>query len=70
MIMVSVALVKHIYVIVPILLINYHADHNECITNTHTCDQVCHNSHGSYYCTCNSGYRLNADQRTCDGNLY
>ena len=42
-------------------------DHNECLSNTHVCEQVCHNSHGTYTCTCNTGYRLASNNRTCDG---
>ena len=42
-------------------------DHNECNSNAHACEHVCHNSQGSYACSCNTGYRLAANNRTCDG---
>ena len=42
-------------------------DHNECLTNENACDQNCHNSHGSYTCSCNTGYRLEADLTNCEG---
>ncbi len=42
-------------------------DHPECSAGTHKCDQHCHNSHGSYYCTCDFGYTVETDGRTCKG---
>lgn len=42
-------------------------DIDECNINVDGCDQNCHNTNGSYYCSCNSGYRLNIDNLTCDG---
>ena len=42
-------------------------DHDECDADTHKCDQHCHNSHGSYYCTCDFGYTLETDGKTCKG---
>ena len=31
------------------------------------CAQNCHNTVGSYNCSCYTGYRLNADGFACDG---
>ena len=39
----------------------------ECETSDNDCDQHCHNSHGSYYCTCDFGYVLETDGRSCIG---
>ena len=44
-------------------------DVDECIDTilVHQCDHTCINNIGSYACTCDSGYTLNNDGRTCDG---
>ncbi|XP_070174715.1 scavenger receptor cysteine-rich domain-containing protein DMBT1-like [Littorina saxatilis] len=42
-------------------------DVDECMENTHSCDQVCTNTLGSFSCSCNSGYVLDSDGRTCNG---
>lgn len=34
------------------------------------CAQRCHNTDGSYTCSCNDGYTLNSDERNCDGMCY
>ena len=44
-------------------------DINECLTSNGGCDQVCTNTSGSYYCTCNTGFELDADDHTCNGQL-
>ncbi|KAK3588474.1 hypothetical protein CHS0354_035649 [Potamilus streckersoni] len=42
-------------------------DINECnATNaTHGCNQTCVNTEGSYYCTCNSAFRLHSNGKDC-----
>ena len=40
-------------------------DIDECATNTHDCDQLCTNTDGSFECSCNSGFTLSGDGRTC-----
>ena len=40
-------------------------DINECIPSNGGCGQVCINQPGSYQCSCNSGYTLNGNGRTC-----
>ena len=48
----------------------YQSDINECNSNKGNCQQSCHNSVGSYRCTCGSGYSLMADGRSCAGKAY
>ena len=40
-------------------------DIDECRQGTHQCSQDCHNSYGSYVCTCGSGFLING--KTCIG---
>ena len=42
-------------------------DIDECREGTDQCAQNCHNTVGSYTCSCQTGYRLNPDGRRCDG---
>ena len=46
----------------------FNADINECVTGNGGCDQNCHNSIGSYNCSCNIGYLLDEDDHGCSGN--
>lgn len=41
-------------------------DINEC-TGANNCEQVCHNTVGSYYCSCRKGYVLASDNKKCVG---
>ena len=51
------------------MLIHIHIDHDECSKNAHECEHICHNSHGTFYCSCNTGYRLAYNNKTCDGRF-
>ena len=44
-------------------------DINECTTHKHRCSQLCHNTDGSYRCSCLSGYILAPDHMMCNGKL-
>ena len=46
------------------------ADINECLGNDHECNHVCINTMGSYLCSCNVGYELSANQKTCVGKQF
>ncbi|XP_032993534.1 epidermal growth factor-like protein 7 isoform X2 [Lacerta agilis] len=41
-------------------------DVDECAGGRHGCSHTCHNVVGSYHCTCQQGYELGADGRTCE----
>lgn len=43
------------------------ADIDECSLDSVNCDQLCSNSNGSYACSCRSGFVLNDNNYTCDG---
>ena len=43
-----------------------HADINEC-NGDHVCDHDCTNVDGSFMCSCDPGYELLSDNRTCEG---
>ena len=45
----------------------YVTDHDECLLGKHGCQQKCNNYHGGFYCSCNLGYELNKDNKTCSG---
>ena len=52
----------------PLSVLAFHSlDTNECANNNGNCEQLCNNTKGSFTCSCQSGYILNVDQRTCDG---
>lgn len=40
-------------------------DVDECLDTSIVCDQVCINSVGTYHCTCEEGYRIGSDGKTC-----
>jgi len=48
---------------------NWHmlVDIPECLRNKGGCQHRCHNTVGSYYCTCYSGYQLRSDKHLCRG---
>ncbi|WAQ98402.1 FBN1-like protein [Mya arenaria] len=41
------------------------SDIDECLMEPSLCSQQCHNVKGSFYCFCDTGYRLQQDARTC-----
>eukprot|EP01124_Arcella_intermedia_P018681 TRINITY_DN257_c0_g1_i2.p1 TRINITY_DN257_c0_g1~~TRINITY_DN257_c0_g1_i2.p1 ORF type:complete len:1093 (+),score=193.29 TRINITY_DN257_c0_g1_i2:407-3280(+) len=43
-------------------------DIDECLNQTHNCEQKCTNTNGSYYCSCDitSNFKLNVDGYHCD----
>ena len=42
-------------------------DIDECAEGKSGCDHDCTNTDGSYVCNCMSGYRLDMDRHTCNG---
>ena len=52
-----IAVQVHMYTSVSFVL-NFNADINECLSYKGGCEYRCHNTQGSYYCTCPAGYSL------------
>ena len=50
------------------LLYTYEVD--ECLDNTHDCEQECINTIGSYKCGCNIGFELHSDGKHCESEFY
>ena len=46
----------------------FYIDIDECTTANGGCNHACHNTNGSYYCTCREGFFLAEDQKGCEGN--
>lgn len=40
-------------------------DVNECLLKDQKCQQLCINTAGSYYCSCNPGYEISNDKFNC-----
>ena len=49
---------------------NKHTDNDECLNQNGGCSQKCENIPGSFICSCNSGYTLNSDGKTCKGKNF
>ena len=47
----------------------FYIDIDECEDNNGGCEVYCINTNGSYYCDCNIGYYVTADNRSCAGIL-
>ena len=45
------------------------ADVNECVMGTDMCEGNCHNTVGSYTCSCSTGYTLGVDRQSCTGRF-
>ena len=43
------------------------SDVDECTEGIDNCDQNCHNTDGSYTCSCNGGCTLHSNGLTCVG---
>ena len=54
-------LIEAIYVIIV-------SEIDECQRLLDNCQQECINTEGSFNCSCNEGFELQDDERTCEGN--
>ena len=44
-------------------------DVDECATNNGGCNHTCANKQGTFQCSCDAGYSLDANNKTCSGNV-
>ena len=49
-----------------LMIISLKSDIDECLRED-ICSHACHNTQGSYKCTCQTGYYLESDNNTCHG---
>lgn len=49
-----------------LMIISLKSDIDECLRED-ICSHECHNTQGSYECTCQTGYYLESDNNTCHG---
>jgi len=47
----------------------YFIDIDEC-GDPKSCQDYCENTDGAYTCSCNKGYKLKGDERTCEGEVH
>ena len=45
-------------------------DVDECSDENGGCSQICTNAEGSFLCECTTGYLLDSDGATCNGEYY
>ena len=48
----------------------FFSDNDECSLRIDDCVQTCTNTEGNFFCGCNTGFQLNSDGATCDGEYY
>ena len=53
-----------------LLYTSHLTDINECSDSNGGCDDDCINTIGSFYCECDSGYALQTNGKTCNGQLH
>ena len=46
---------------------SFHEDIDECDLDNGGCDQICTNAEGSFKCSCEPGYALAPNNRSCEG---
>ena len=63
----NVYLFSHYEVYKGIFIIFLYLDVDECCNLAlNSCQHICKNTIGSYYCECSHGYMLQSDNRTCE----
>ena len=60
----------HTYITIKIYIHSLHPDVDECSDENDGCSQTCTNTEGSYICGCNTGFVLDSNGATCNGEYY
>ena len=50
-------------------VLHYFIDIDECTKHISGCTQSCSNTEGSYMCSCYTGFTLNSNGKTCNGEI-
>ena len=65
-VLVSQLLMQGVFILHIIMTAMFKLDINECSLNTtNWCDQLCINTNGSFQCSCNAGFSLSSNGRSC-----
>ena len=53
-----------------LILLIFSIDVDECSEGSHNCDQFCNNTDGSFTCSCEPGFKLSTDHKSCISMYY
>ena len=48
----------------------YATDVDECLIGNHSCQHMCRDTEGSYYCECHKGWRVSSNGKNCTGEFH
>ena len=63
----SLTIIIAYFIVTSLRLMHLIADIDECEGDLHQCSQNCHNTIGSYTCSCNSGFQIGPNEKKCYG---
>ena len=66
----SAAMVYKWHMSCSVMIVIIVSDIDECTMESDNCTHICHNTPGSYTCSCQPAYILDTDGYTCNGKSY